>query len=114
MLQLRALFGDLLDRALDVLDRAAAITCYRPASGVQRQLLEVAGSTAGTVYKLLPDTNYCGCSAFKYQVLLGGRLTCKHVLACKLARLLGRWRYETVPIAQFGVLCEQIGRQLPA
>lgn len=116
LLQLRALFGDLLERALDLLDHCSAsgggtgIVCFRPSSG-DRCVLEVPGSQAGVVYKLLPDTNYCCCSSFRYQVLLGHQFTCKHVLACKLAALLGHWRIETVTVAQFGVLIEQVVRQ---
>lgn len=63
------------------------------------------------MYKLLRDTNYCSCNSFRYQVLLGTQFTCKHVLAGKLAALLGQWRIETVTVAQFNVLIEQVVRQ---
>lgn len=119
LLQLRALFGDLLERALDILDRcnvvavggAGGLICFRPPTG-DRCVIGVPGSQAGVVYKLLRDTNYCCCSSFRYQVLLGTQqFTCKHVLAGKLAALLGLWRIQTVTVAQFGVLIEQVVRQ---
>lgn len=110
---MRSLFGETLDRALYILDHTA-ITRYDLIDG-NRKLLEVKGST-GCVYKLLPNSNFCSCEAFKYQVLLGHgphqHFTCKHVLAGRLAPFLGRLQVERVPSDKFAILMQHFARQI--
>ena len=50
------------------------------------------GST-GVPYTLFPRVNYCSCHAYRFQVI-GSQtfLTCKHVLAARLAEIVGKGR----------------------
>jgi predicted nucleic acid-binding Zn finger protein len=45
-------------------------------------------SSSGIPYTLFPGVNYCPCPAYRYQVI-GTQifLTCKHVLAARLAEI---------------------------
>lgn len=116
LLQLRSLFGDTLDRALYILDHTE-VTRYELIEG-NRKLLEVKGST-GCIYKLFPNSNFCSCESFKYQVLLSSgtqtqqpQFTCKHVLAAKLAPFLGRLEVKRLPSDKFNFLMQQLAKQI--
>lgn len=86
--ELFGIFGEVLERALDLIDREQ-IKLYLPTKR-DRQLLEIAGQN-GAVYRFFPNINYCPCKVFKHSVLATRtEYTCKHVLAAKLANILDR------------------------
>ena len=49
--------------------------------------------SSGVPYTLFPKVNYCSCHAYRFQVV-GSQtfLTCKHVLAARLAEIVGKGR----------------------
>lgn len=109
LLELHGLFGDILDRALDLVDRNQ-IKLYIPASK-NRQLLEVCGQN-GATYKFFPNINYCPCKAFKHSVLATRtEYTCKHVLAARLAIILCRQKEEVISDDAFKFLILDLLRQ---
>lgn len=94
MLELYGLFGDQLQTALDIIDRDK-IKIFRRASD-NRQYIEIV-EQQNLIYKLLPNINYCMCADFRDKVITssGQLYTCHHVLAAKLAVLLGKAKIET-------------------
>ncbi|XP_053673611.1 zinc finger SWIM domain-containing protein 7-like [Anopheles nili] len=91
LLELEALFGHrLLLRAIEIIDGKQLITLYRTPDG-DSALVEVPGSQLGTVYKVFPHINFCACESFRGNVLSeNNQPTCKHVLAARLALILGK------------------------
>jgi predicted nucleic acid-binding Zn finger protein len=50
-------------------------------------------SSSGIPYTLFPGVNYCPCPAYRYQVIGTKKfLTCKHVLAARLAEIIQKGR----------------------
>lgn len=93
MLELYGIFGDQLRAALDIIDRDK-ITIYRRA-GDNRQYIEIT-QQKNSIFKLLPNINYCMCAEFREKVIGSRELyTCHHVLAAKLAGLLGKAEIKT-------------------
>lgn len=93
LLELYGLFGDQLYAALDIIDRDK-VTIFRRASD-NRQYIEIF-MQQNSIHKLLPNINYCMCADFREKVIATGELyTCHHVLAAKLAILLGKAKIET-------------------
>jgi predicted nucleic acid-binding Zn finger protein len=55
-------------------------------------VFQVTGSS-GMPYTLFPHVNYCLCPAYRYQVIGSQKfLTCKHVLAARLAEITQKGR----------------------
>lgn len=107
--ELHGLFGNILERALDLVDRNQ-IKIYTPTSR-NRQLVEIFGQN-GAVYKLFPNINYCPCKAFKNFVLLTtSEYTCKHVLATRLAIILQKQTEEVISEDAFKFLISDLIRQ---
>lgn len=93
LLELYGIFGEQLQVALDIIDRDK-ITIFRRASD-NRQYIEIV-QQQNSIFKLLPNINYCMCADFREKVIATGQLyTCNHVLAAKLAVLLGKPKIET-------------------
>lgn len=93
LLELYGIFGDQLQIALDIIDRDK-ITIFRRVSD-NRQYIEIV-QQQNSIYKLLPNINYCMCAEFREKVIGAGDLyTCHHVLAAKLAILLDKAKIET-------------------
>ncbi|XP_031623193.1 zinc finger SWIM domain-containing protein 7-like [Contarinia nasturtii] len=93
LLELNGIFGTLLAESLDLLDREK-ITIHRRASD-NREYFEII-EDQNSVYKLLPNLNYCMCKTFRDKVLNTNELyTCKHVLASRLCVLIGKVKVET-------------------
>lgn len=106
---LRQLFGDILDRALDLIDRDQ-IKLYIPISK-NSHLLEVCARN-GVVYKFFHNINYCPCETYRYSVVITQTAsTCKHVLAAKLADILDRYKVEIISEDAFKYLSEEVLRQ---
>lgn len=95
LLELNGIFGSVLQVALDLIDREK-VTIFRRASD-RREYIEIF-EHQHAIHKLLPNINYCMCTTFREKVLNTNELyTCGHVLAAKLAILLGKTKVETSP-----------------
>lgn len=106
MLELHGIFGETLKLALDIVDRDR-VKIYRN-TNLLRELIEIPGHQS-VVYKLLPNINYCSCQAFQRKVLFEQQsFTCKHVLAAKLAQILGKVTEEIVTDDLFNFLIQLI------
>ncbi|GFG32862.1 hypothetical protein Cfor_09295, partial [Coptotermes formosanus] len=66
----------------------------------------VTGSS-GIPYTLFPGVNYCPCPAYRYQVISSQIfLTCKHVLAARLAEITQKGRNLSVSVEELTrILC---------
>lgn len=85
LLILFSLFGDLLSRSLILVDKKA-ITLY---THKDKRIYSVRSDKDR--YLVQPDVNFCPCPSFRYQVVQSdAEHTCKHVLAARLATILGR------------------------
>ncbi|XP_059479383.1 zinc finger SWIM domain-containing protein 7-like [Neocloeon triangulifer] len=95
MLALNSVFGAVLERALAIVDKPNSVCELQ--SPIGRKLVQVSGTSKG-VYTLYPEENYCPCPAFQFYVLgaNASEMTCKHVLAAWLARILGKARLLTI------------------
>lgn len=92
LLELYGIFGEELKSALDFIDRKK-VSIYRRISD-NREYIEIA-QNRNSIYKLIPNINYCMCAEFQKKVIATGELyTCCHVLAGKLAVLLGKITLE--------------------
>lgn len=92
MLELNGLFGETLKPALDIVDRKK-VKIYRNKCG-EKELIEIS-SHQNIVYRLFPAVNYCSCKAFHRTVVRERQaFHCKHILAAKLAIILGKQTEE--------------------
>lgn len=90
---MNGVFGTLLSEALEIIDREK-ITVHKRLSD-NRQYIEII-EDQNTVYKLLPNIYHCMCPTFREKVILTNELyVCQHVLAAKLAGLIGKIKIET-------------------
>ncbi|XP_044739551.1 zinc finger SWIM domain-containing protein 7-like [Chrysoperla carnea] len=97
-LKLYSIFGEIFTRALELLDKAT-FTLLSTQDGLRRCVRVETNSTQ--MYHLYLNVNYCSCQAFKYQVLTSAQdLTCKHVLAVKLAVMLNKCAQQTLTSKQ--------------
>lgn len=92
LLILHSVYGVILQRALDILEKYSTLVAYTTADKL-RVLLEINGDN-DRVYRVFPRINFCPCKAFKHQVIEKKlQVTCKHILAARIASILGK----TVP-----------------
>lgn len=83
-----SIFQQPLLYALDLVDKNHVKRFVCPAG---RELFQVQASTGNRLYVCLVSSNYCNCPSFMYSVVLReDSLMCKHVLAVKIARAMGR------------------------
>lgn len=88
LLELHGLFGETLKQALDIVDRKK-VKLYRDKSE-GKELIEIP-SHQGIVYRLFPKVNYCSCKVFHQTVVKERQaFICKHILAARLATILGK------------------------
>lgn len=89
LMALHSLFGRPFEKALELLE-TSCVTYLRATGG--RYVVQVTGSS-GILYTLFPGVNYCPCPAYRYQVI-GTQmfLTCKHILAARLAEITQKGR----------------------
>ena len=97
LLALHSIFGSILVPALDLVDRRAVTLVKGENSG--REVITVRGSN-GTRYTLLKGCHYCPCPSYQYKVLGRGDITCKHLLAMRLALAMQRVSVESVQDSQ--------------
>lgn len=94
LLELHGIFGCILNAALDIIDRRKIIIYFNTAE--TRSIVEIRGKH-DWYYRLLPGINYCPCNIFHSNVTVNATAyTCEHVLAAKLARLIGNIEKEIV------------------
>lgn len=87
-IQLFALFGDLLSRALILIDKNC-ITLYTSFTQPNNRIFII--TSGKDRYLVKPGINFCPCPAFRYQhIQSNADPTCKHVLACRLSGILQR------------------------
>lgn len=88
LLGLNSLFSSLIiENALQLIDDDSVYLIEYQ----QRRVLQIVGSK-GDIYTILETVNFCMCDFFKYQVLKDKALCCKHVLAAKIAIIIGKYR----------------------
>ena len=105
LLALYSTFGSLLWPALDLVDRMA-VSLVRGEEG-GREVVTVRGS-GGMMYTLLRGSHYCPCPSYQYKVVGRGDITCKHLLAVRLAMAMQRVNVETVPDSLVIQLIEEL------
>lgn len=89
ILKLSYLLGEVVDRALDLIDNTQ-IKLYRSEQS-GRELFEVPATEPQTlIYRLFPKIPYCSCRSFYIQVVQGDEYCCKHYLATRIAFALGK------------------------
>lgn len=89
LLSLHAVFGAVLERALDILEKYPTFVAYTTANKT-RTLIEIQGEN-DRCYRVFPRINFCPCRSFKHQVIeRKAQILCKHVLAARIAQILGR------------------------
>ncbi|CAK1541518.1 unnamed protein product [Leptosia nina] len=89
LLLLHSAFGAVLQRAFEVLEKYPTLEIYSTANNT-RILIEIKGDN-DRCYRVFPRINFCPCQAFKHQVLgKKAQVTCKHVLAARIALILDK------------------------
>lgn len=84
----------MVDIALDIIDRRT-IRFYQNINRT-KSVIEVTVKQ-NQFYRFLPDKNYCSCDTFCCQVIdKCATFTCEHILAAKLAQLIGKIEIEIV------------------
>lgn len=105
LLSLYSIFGENTTRSLELLD-TGKFYFYENTNGL-RKLLKI--KSKSEEYTLFHSINYCPCLAFKYQVLSSRKaITCKHVLAGKLAEISGIILTEKVTDEQLSDLIKNL------
>lgn len=103
LLSLYSVFGVVLQRAFDILEKYPNIVAYKT-SKTSRVLIEIKGEK-DRCYRVFPKINFCPCPAFKHQVLeRKSQVYCKHVLAGRIAQILGKLVYQEVSQDQYLML----------
>lgn len=94
---LHAVLGGVFVRATELLEKGS-FTQYQTRNEV-RKVYRIRSRLEH--YVLFENINFCHCQSFKYQVLHSQNdLTCKHVLAAKLAKIAGLFKVEVISDAQ--------------
>lgn len=103
LLSLHSVFGAVLERALDILEKYPSFTAYTTTNKT-RTLIEIKGEN-DRCYRVFPRINFCPCRSFKHQVLeRKAQVLCKHVLAARIAQILGRLTDHEVTQDQYLML----------
>ncbi|RVE40722.1 hypothetical protein evm_014628 [Chilo suppressalis] len=104
---LYSVFGTVLQRAFDILEKHPSLVEYTT-SKKTRTLIEVKGEN-NHCYRVFSKVNYCPCQAFKHQVLeKKSEVCCKHYLAARLAKILGRTVSHEVTQDQYLMLVKSM------
>lgn len=91
-LELSGIFGHLFSEALDIIDLDKVTIHKSPLH--HRKYIEIIEDQS-SIWKLLPNINYCACITFKTKVIASNELyTCQHVLASKLALIIGKTKLK--------------------
>lgn len=103
LLSLHSVFGTVLERALDILEKYPTFVAYTTVNKA-RTLIEIKGEN-DRCYRIFPRINYCPCQSFQHQVLeRKAQIVCKHVLAGRVAQILGRITVHEVTQDQYLML----------
>lgn len=106
MLELSGIFGELLSEALRIIDHDK-VCVYRRIRN-QRGYIEIIENQS-KIFKLLPNINYCMCPTFRHKVIIKNEFyTCKHVLAAKLALLIGKIKVSMITDDAFSFSIQMI------
>ncbi|GAA5988287.1 hypothetical protein JCM10908_002150 [Rhodotorula pacifica] len=105
----------MLLEALDLLDKDQVARIIPP-NGCP--LYQVASSSGGQPYTVFPDAprgvGYCPCPAFSFGVLAkGNQVTCKHLLACRIADRINAWEHKRVGLEWLAGLATKFGAAVP-
>lgn len=98
ILTLSDLLGAVVDRALELIDNSEIKLLRSQQTG--RELFEIPGEDA-TIHRLFTSVPFCYCRAFNNQVLQDEEYCCKHYIACRLARALGKVTVLDIPHTEF-------------
>lgn len=98
VVSLSDLLGEVVDRALDLVDNTPVKLLRSQQTG--RELFEIKGS-GNQVYHFFPGLPYCNCRSFAQQVIKGEEYCCKHYIAARIARALGKVEVEEFPLLEF-------------
>lgn len=97
------MFGAVLERSLDILEKYTTFVAYTTADK-SRILIEIKGDN-DRCYRVFPRINYCPCRSFKHQVIeRKAQILCKHVLAARIALILGKTTEHEVTQDQYLML----------
>lgn len=94
-----------MERALDVVDNTQ-IKLYRSLHS-SREIFEIQGSE-GSIYRLFPNLPFCACRSFAKQVVKGEEFCCKHYIAVRIARALGKVEVEEKSLFEFRSILKKI------
>ncbi|BGP56087.1 hypothetical protein JCM8202_005237 [Rhodotorula sphaerocarpa] len=107
--------GSMLLDALDLLDNDQVARIVPPNG---QPLYQVASSSGGQPYTVYPDSppgaGFCPCPAFTFAVLgQGNQITCKHLLACRIADRIDAWEQKRVGLEWLAGLATKFGVAVP-
>lgn len=103
LLSLHSVFRTVLERALEILQKYSTIVAYTT-TNKSKVLLEIKGQN-DRYYRVFPHINYCCCRSFKHQVIeVKAQVSCKHILAARLAQILDRITKHEVTQDQYLIL----------
>jgi len=105
LLSLHSIFGSILVPALDLVDRMAVTVIKGEESG--REVITVRGSN-GLRYIILKGCHFCPCPSYQYKVVGRGDITCKHLLAVRLAMAMQKVNRETVTDRQIMDMIQEV------
>ncbi|XP_011555834.3 zinc finger SWIM domain-containing protein 7-like [Plutella xylostella] len=107
LLSLYSVFGAALQRALDILEKNPTLTIYATSNN-KRELIEIKGDN-DRCYRVFPRINFCPCRAFRHQVIERKvQVTCKHIIAARLALILNRTALHEVTSDQYLMLLKSM------
>jgi predicted nucleic acid-binding Zn finger protein len=100
ILALSDLLGEVVERALDVVDNTP-IKLFQSPTG--REVFEVNSN-----YLLFPNLPFCTCRSYHNQVLTRDEYCCKHYIATRIARALNKVEIVEKDIYEFRKLLKRI------
>ncbi|XP_013167849.1 PREDICTED: zinc finger SWIM domain-containing protein 7-like [Papilio xuthus] len=107
LLTLHSIFGGVLQRALDIIEKYPTFVTYSTANKT-RELIEIKGEN-DRCYRVFPRINFCPCLAFKHQVLeKKTQISCKHILAARIQQILGKTVNHDVTHDQYLMLVKSM------
>jgi hypothetical protein len=88
ILALSTVLGEVLERALDLVDNTKIKLLRSQHSS--RELFEIKSESGTQIYRFFPNLPFCVCRSFSRQVIQSEEFCCKHYLAARIARALGK------------------------
>lgn len=109
-LELQSVVGPVLERALRVVDSTTIKHYISLESPHHKGIFKVpAASGDGLSYTFYVDINFCPCPSFEYDTVQNKRqYTCKHQLAARIAKLLGKTKVIHLPETRFKRVLEKL------